>query len=295
VDTGSARGRISALVLVHESVRHLRACLRALLASAGVTVDVMVIDNGSSADALGEVRAIVAASGAAVTLLELPENIGYAGGNAVGIARACADGASWVLVVNDDVAVDPDAVAFLFQALMSDPGAAAAAPTVRHATTPERLWWAGGGIDRRRGIGTHHTDAGAALGEARAVEFVNGCAILFRASALGALGAFDASYFMYGEDVEWSVRARRAGWRLLHVPAARVAHDVPYPEPPAAAWKIRLRDRNRRRLVRRHFTRRDRFVFALWFYPTRLLRLFGYLARGDWARGRATLVGMWER
>ncbi|MFZ9899242.1 MAG: glycosyltransferase, partial [Gemmatimonadaceae bacterium] len=116
VDTGPARGRITALVLVHESVRHLRACLRALLASDGVTVDVVVIDNGSSAAALAEVRAIVAASGAAVTLLELPENVGYAGGNAVGIARACAEGASWVLVVNDDVAVDPDAVASLYEA-----------------------------------------------------------------------------------------------------------------------------------------------------------------------------------
>ena len=121
-----------------------------------------------------------------------------------------------------------------------------------------------------------------------------GCAILFRAEALCAVGAFDATYFMYGEDVEWSVRAAHAGWRLLHAPEARLAHAVPFPEPPAVAWKIRLRDRNRRRLVRAHFGAWDRWRFAWWFYPTRVVRIAQYLLARDWPRARAILRGMTE-
>ena len=119
--------------------------------------------------------------------------------------------------------------------------------------------------------------------------------MLFRAEALREVGSFDASYFMYGEDVEWSVRATRQGWRLLHVPEARLLHAVPHPEPPPAAWKIRLRDRNRRRLVRAHFGVRDRWRFACWFYPTRVVRLAQYLFAGDRSRARAVLQGMTER
>lgn len=287
--------RVTALVLVHESVRHLASCVRALRASDGVEVEVVVIDNGSSAPAREAVREVVAAAGAGVSLLTLPENLGYAGGNAVGIARALDAGASWVLVVNDDVTVSAGAVARLAAGLAAAPGAAAAAPTVRHAAAPERIWWAGGTVDRVRGIGTHRTDATDAVGAPRDVGFLNGCAIFFRAEALRVLGAFDPSYFMYGEDVEWSLRATRAGWRLLHVPEAVVAHDVPFPEPPPAAWKIHLRDRNRRRMVRTHFRAGERVWFACWFYPTRLLRWAGYLARGDGARARAILAGMQER
>ncbi|MDQ8149634.1 MAG: glycosyltransferase, partial [Gemmatimonadota bacterium] len=82
--------RVTALVLVHESVRHLAAAVRALRASDGAEVEVVVIDNGSSAPAREAVREVVAAAGAGVSLLTLPENLGYAGGNAVGIARALA-------------------------------------------------------------------------------------------------------------------------------------------------------------------------------------------------------------
>ena len=304
--TAEPSAAVVAVVLVHEDVTHVAACVRSILASSSVSPQVLVVDNGSSARARAELAAVLApfrggvesrprVGDASVAVHETHANLGYAGGNNVGLAMALAAGARYVLVLNDDTTIAADAVARLVAALESDPRAAAASPSMVHAEAPARVWWAGGALDRLRAIGTHETSPARLHGAPRAVGCLCGCAILFRAAALRALGTFDASYFMYGEDVEWSLRAAQAGWRLLHVPEAHLAHAVPYPEPPAAAWKIRFRDRNRRRLVRTHFGRGARWRFGLWFYPTRMLRLAAYLLRADWARAAAVGRGMVER
>jgi GT2 family glycosyltransferase len=126
----------------------------------------------------------------------------------------------------------------------------------------------------------------------RACTFVSGCCVLLRASVVRELGSFRSEYFAYVEDVELSVRYARAGWRLLYVPAAQVVHHAPWPEPPLAPWKIRLRDLNRRRLARAHYPAAERARFAVWFYPTRLLRFIAYALAGDGARAAAIWRGM---
>lgn len=158
----------------------------------------------------------------------------------------------------------------------------------------------GGGTFRAaRGLARHDGYGAPAeeqsTGTPRAVDSLCGCGILFRRSALEALGAFHAEYFMYGEDVEWSLRARRAGWRLLHVPSARMVHKVAYPEGDPTPIKIHLRDRNRRRMVRTHYRWDERARFILWFYPTRLIHFGRYLLRGDLPRARAIVTGATAR
>lgn len=297
---------VVAVVLVHERMGYVADCVRALGASRGVSLHSIVVDGGSSATgraslvaALATVHLPTAATAAVpgvgpLVLVRTETNLGYAGGNNVGIAAALDAGARHVLVLNDDTVIAEDAVARLVAALDADPGAAAASPSILYAGTPARVWWAGGTLDRWRALGRHETGTAALAGPPRAVGCLCGCAVLFRAEALRAVGAFAADFFMYVEDVEWSVRATRAGWRLLHVPEAHLVHRVPYPEPAPAAWKVRLRDRNRRRLARRHFSPRERLCFALWFYPTRLLLLLGHLLRGDVARAAAIGRGMIE-
>jgi GT2 family glycosyltransferase len=108
---------------------------------------------------------------------------------------------------------------------------------------------------------------------------------------LHRLGGFVEEYFAYVEDVELSLRLRRAGYTLLYQPSARVLHRVaPVPTEPSP-FQIRQRDRNRRRLVRDHYGPGARLQFALWFYPTRAARLVQYLSAGDWPRVRAVWEG----
>lgn len=285
---------ITAVVLTWNSAARVIPCVTSLLASVGVELRIVVVDNASTDDTVTR----LAASGLPVTLVQTGANLGYAGGNNVGIARAIADGADLIFVVNDDTTVDPYMLAALGASLASDPQAAAAAPTIVHETPPDVIWWAGGTFRVERGLAVHEgygTTLAPSQDAERPVSALCGCGMLIRRTAWEALGPFAADYFMYGEDVEWSVRAGRAGWRLLHVPRARMVHQVPFPEGDPSPIKIRLRDRNRRRLVRAHYAAGERLRFAAWFYPTRLVHLIRYLVTGDIARARAIIVGAVER
>lgn len=281
-----------AVMLQYQREALAARCLEALLQSRPVAPTVLLVD-ACSPDGSGE---RLHARFPQVEYLGLTENLGYAGGNNAGIEYALARGATKILVLNDDAEVLPDTLALLEAALDADPGASAAAPTIYFGAVGGPICWAGGELDRLRALGTAEGRRGGTAEARRGgsapqpASFVSGCCLLLRASALRAAGAFDGSYWSYGEDVELSLRHAKAGWRLLWVPEAEAVHHTAYPEPEAAAWKIRLRDRNRRRMVRAHYSAGERVAFALWFYPTRLLRGLGYLLRGDWAR----LAAIWR-
>ncbi|MBX3172988.1 MAG: glycosyltransferase family 2 protein [Gemmatimonadaceae bacterium] len=228
--------------------------------------------------------------------LQTGENLGYAGGNARGITWALEQGAERVFVVNDDAELSAHCLAFLHDALDRDAQAAAASPTMLHATPAGRVWWAGGRFSPMRALAVHE-HAGEQIESApwredppRAVTSLCGCAMLIRGDVIRESGGFREDFWAYAEDVELSLRYVRAGWRLLHVPQARLVHKVPDPEPPPAGWKIAYRDRNRRRIAALHLRGSERLAFWAFFLPSRLLLLAKYVLTFDFGRA----AGIWR-
>lgn len=274
------------------------ACIESFLAQRGVETKILLVDN-ASADGSGD---RLHRRFPSVAFLQTGDNFGYAGGNNRGIAWALGDGAEWVLVVNNDTVAKSDCVRRLLDAAIEEPRLAAVAPLIVRYDDPARAWFAGGRFDPVRAIGVHEGEGrpvAEIVGESaagwRQSTFLTGCCQLLRSAALHQVGAFPDDFFAYGEDVELCLRLRRAGWLLGWVPAAQLAHRVPAAGAPPRPDQIRLRDRNRRRLVRRHFAAWWRLAFALWFWPTRLMHLARYLVRGDLGRARAIVAGMRER
>lgn len=271
------------------------ACVESLERSL-VPVDVLIVDNQSDDGSAERLRARFPQH----AHLQTGANLGYAGGNNRGIAWALERGFARVLVINDDAEVEPETVGQLQAALDADPGAAMAAPSILHQRPEGMVWWAGGRFTMLRCGGIHEgagapLPASAASETARPVTFVTGCCFLVTADALRTVGSFRDDFENYVEDLELSLRYTKAGRRLLYVPAARAIHKVPFPEPEAAAWKIVLRDRNRRRVVRAHYAAAEKLVFYPVFWLSRATRLLQYLLRRDWPRARAILVGATRR
>ena len=200
--------KVAAVVLSWNGLEDTLACLRSL---EGEGADVIVVDNAStdgSADAV---------TGAEVIRNEL--NLGYAGGMNVGIRSALERGADAVLLLNNDVEVEPGAVAALTAAAG---GTGAVCPVLVFAAEPDRIWYAGADFDPRRGYqGRHRTTVDD--GE---TERICGAAVLIPRETIEAIGAFDEALFAYVEDADWSLRARGAGLQLRVVPDARVRHKV---------------------------------------------------------------------
>ena len=204
--------KIAAVVLSWNGREDTLACLRSLEAHE---VDVVVVDNASEDGSAEAARA----AGAEVVANE--RNLGYAGGMNTGIRWALERGADAVLLLNNDVEVEPGSISALAAGV---DGAAAVCPVVVFADDPERVWYAGASFDPRRGYNGRHLTTPPET--PAATERICGAAVLIPRSILERLGLFDEDLFAYVEDADWSLRARAAGLELLVVPDSKVRHKV---------------------------------------------------------------------
>jgi GT2 family glycosyltransferase len=185
-------------------------------------VAIIVLDNASTD---GSSTAILGAH-PHVRVLGLTDNCGYAGNNNVGIAAALESGAEWVLVLNEDTVLSEDCVARLVAAGAPDSRIGIIGPTVYHHDEPDVIQSAGGRLGRDWSsyhLNQNTRDLGL-LAESRAVDWISGCAIMVRRAVIEQVGMIDARYFYFWEETEWCLRASRAGWRIVHVPAAKLWH-----------------------------------------------------------------------
>lgn len=217
---------VTAIVLSWNGRERTLACLRSLERVAYRPFSVVVVDNGSrdgSADA-------VAAEHPGMRLVRLPENLGFAGGMNAGARTAFSEGADAVVLLNNDMEVEPDFVEPLVRALRADASAAAACAQILLTGEPPRIWYAGAAFEARRGYHGRNIGYGKPPLPTTAPPYTTdracGGAMLFTAATYERLGLFDEALFAYAEDTDWSLRAQRAGLHHLVVPASIVYHAV---------------------------------------------------------------------
>jgi GT2 family glycosyltransferase len=192
----------------------------ALASLAGV--ETICVDNGSTDGSDAEVERRFPN----VELIRTGKNLGYAGGYNVGIRRAVERGAAdWVLLLNNDAVAEPGLPDALERAAALRPDAGLLAckvlfqdgATVQYAGATFRAWLGYSG--RETGHGKPDT-----FHELHDVDRADGAAMAASRPALQAAGLLDEAFFAYVEDVEWSLRIRRAGFAVVFVPDARVRH-----------------------------------------------------------------------
>jgi GT2 family glycosyltransferase len=200
--------------------------LRSALALARDDVRVICVDNGSRDGSAEAVRRELPQ----VTLLENERNLGFAGGNNAGIRRALEDGADWVVLLNSDATIAPDAIDGFEAATAARPEAGIFAGKVLYADPPDRIWFAGqrfrllaGYSGRPRGYGRRD---GPRYCQVVPTDRAVGALMAISRQAIEAVGLMDEDLFAYVEDVDWSLRVRKAGFEVVVAPGARAWHKV---------------------------------------------------------------------
>ncbi|HEX8646005.1 MAG TPA: glycosyltransferase family 2 protein [Thermoleophilaceae bacterium] len=214
--------RVSAIVVNYRRPQMTAACLEALrdaLARVDGETEVVVVDNGSGD---GSAEAIRAAAPEA-RVVELPENLGFPSGASEGIRRSSGE---WVALINNDVIVEPDALAEMLAAAEAAPDVGSVAAQMRFASDPGTINSAGIGVDRLGIAFDRLLGRPVSESESRPVEVfgASGGAALHRRRMLDEIGGMDETYFFALDDVDLSWRAQMAGWRCLYAPAAVVHH-----------------------------------------------------------------------
>lgn len=194
-----------------------------------------------------------------LTLIRTGGNLGFAGGNNVGLRYVLARGdAAYVWLVNNDTVVDPDALAALVREAEADRSIGMVGSKLLYYDDPGVIQAVAGGSLRRwqgmtRLLGRNEPDRGQ---WDRAVEpdYVSGASMLVRLDTVRAVGLMDERYFLYSEEVDWCIRVRRSGERLAYCPASRVWHK----EGKSVVYQSPIHD---------YYTVRSALLLVRKFYP----------------------------
>ncbi|MEP7027103.1 MAG: glycosyltransferase family 2 protein [Candidatus Eisenbacteria bacterium] len=222
--------RCVAIVVTYESRQEISACLDALGAQTGGPPEIWVVDNASKDGTVGWVRAQYPG----VRVIANAENVGFACANNQVLESESAD---VFVLANPDAVPSPGAVAAAVDVLDAQPDVAIVAPRLVHpdgTLQPSahaflgllNLFGETFGLDRlfpRSALGSFHM-RGFAHDERRDVDWIQGAFLVVRGSAVGRVGAFDPAYFMYGEEMDWCRRMKRAGYRVVFLPEPSVMH-----------------------------------------------------------------------
>ena len=210
---------ITAWIVNYNSRRHVSGCIASLPEEV---TKVIVLDNGTRPSEMEQLSKI---DDPRLTVLRNENNLGFGGGmNFIAQAEPPeADDIIWLL--NPDTEVISSDLGPIVAAVSK--GRCIASPVVLSGPSHNyRVWFAGGELDFRTGQTRHHgfgnqVDDTAIL---REISFVSGAAPMLSGATWLTLGGFDASLFLYWEDVDWSLRAKAAGIDIAVVPSVLVWH-----------------------------------------------------------------------
>jgi GT2 family glycosyltransferase len=244
-EPGSARGdpavdlpehpRLAAVVLNFRTPDDTLLAVRSLRASRRHIDTIIVVDNspgGSGglpgSDRVDDLRRVLEDVWTEITYLPTERNLGFSGGMNVGIREALAKGADRVMLVNSDVIVPPDCVERLEEGLEA-PGAGIVGPIVLSRSAPDLVASLGmsyspaTGRMRHRGFGrrVEYSDRQSRT----VVDGVSGCLMLVRRDVFVAAGLLDEEFFFGFEDLEFCLRARRAGFTTAIAGRAAAFHE----------------------------------------------------------------------
>ncbi|MCC6726182.1 MAG: glycosyltransferase family 2 protein [Saprospiraceae bacterium] len=240
---------------------------------AYTNLQTIVVDNGSLADNtvtyqvhLPDVQVIVS-----------KENLGFAGGNNLGIRQAKGD---FIFLVNNDTVLSDGLIEALV-ARCQQPGVGAASPKIKYFDRPDTIQYAGFTqvnplTGRNQAIGQGELDKGQ-HDQARLVPYAHGAAMMLRRETIERVGLMPEDFFLYYEDLDWCEQIRRENFQIWYEPIAFILHKESISTGKESPLKTEFLTRNRILFMRRNFHGWKLAAFLMFFcsisFPTHALKL----------------------
>jgi len=285
---------IGVVTVTYNSGQVINAFLTSLLKQTYSAFTAYIVDNSSSDDTCKQIASF---EDARIQLIFNGNNLGIAEANNQGIRQALNEGCELVLLINNDTEFGPSLLEDLVRGL-DEYSCDMVAPKILsyHDRT---IWSAGGGIDPRRAYSGFHYGYGQAdrgqFDTPRLVDHAPACCLLIRKEVFERIGMMDYRYFTYVEDTDFCYRAKRAGLKLMYLPAATLLHKAhSLTGGLASDFMMRYTTRNRVYFMLKHFGPWR----GLYYIPAYQIHLFLQLVSTKagmsrfWLREKAFVEGL---
>jgi GT2 family glycosyltransferase len=284
--------RILAITLNWQQPGVTQKCVQTLEAMNYPGLDILVVDNGSNDDSAVKLRASLSGKH---KLLALPVNSGFAQGNNAALQIALQENYDYALLINNDAFAAPDMLAQLLNE--AEPDIGLLSPKIFYESEPERIWFGNGDKNpltldlRNTGRGEFDSPKWAL---SRDVDYLLGTCLLVNLEAVRQTGLLDSIFFMYFEDLDWSIRMRKAGFRLRLVSTAHLCHRVATSTGSQADSPLRRYHLARSSVIfwRRYLRLGNPFVIILFRFGSALKMMGRLILTGQWDTAVAYLNGL---
>lgn len=250
------------VITVNYNQAEVTSCLLSSLEACSYTnLEIIVVDNGSVEDCR-----FLKLKFPHIQLIHNSKNLGFAGGNNVGLSIAKG---SFVLFVNNDVEVQPDFLEALLLPFMEDETTCATSPKIKYYHSRDQIQYAGSHAVnpftlKNKHIGTGEFDYGQ-YDQTRKTDYAHGACMLVSIETIRKIGFMDESYFLYYEEQDWCERMNRSGGSIYYVFNSVVLHKESISTGKNSPLKVFYLTRNRLLFARKNFNGFPFFISMLYF------------------------------
>lgn len=207
------------IVIVHYGkVEVTKKCLQSLFSSKATFDHIVIINNDSSIlnhKVFRDKR---------ITIYQNEVNVGFASAVNQGIEIALFQNPKYILLLNNDTIVHDNFIEDLLKCLKLEKNIGIIAPVIQFKKDNTSWFDLGGRVNRLLGRTTHKNVSEVTSKKLLIVDYVSGCCMLIRARIINEVGFFDSNFFLYYEDVDFCLRAKKTGWKVGVCPDARIEH-----------------------------------------------------------------------
>lgn len=214
---------IGAVVLNWNGWEDTAACVQSLRKATYPSLEVLIVDNGSTDGSADRLRERFPGH----PIIATGENLGYAGGNNVGIRYWLDRRMNYILILNNDTLVDPSFLEPMVSAMQDDSSLGLIGPLILYQSDPNTVQCVGLDVNISLGTVRSFGDGEQNRGQyqgLRRVQFLGGTCLLVRSEVFEKVGLLDETFFMYAEEVEFLVRASRAGYHAAVAGSSKICH-----------------------------------------------------------------------
>lgn len=219
--------RVAIIIINWNSYEVTKQTIQSLRKSRNQEYTIILIDN-ASIDGSGEA---LRNEFLEIHYIASKSNLGFAGGNNLGIQFAIEKNYQYILLLNPDVEVESDFLEPLFKKFESDQTIGAVQPLIYFHHDKERIWNAGGKYYPILGdlpvLAYRQKDPGQTFKSKNvSIDWITGCAFMIKTEVIKKAGYLNEMFFMYYEDADWSLQIKKAGYTLAYVPESIIYHKV---------------------------------------------------------------------
>jgi hypothetical protein len=213
--------KVFIIILNWNGLKDTLECLESVYKLDYQNFEVIVVDNGSTDNSV----AVIRENYPEVIMIENKENLGYTGGNNIGMRYASNNGADYVWLLNNDTVVMPDTLSKLIDTAESDPEIGLISPIIYYYDEPEKIQYCGSYMDWENytDITLQHLEALMNITSSHTF-YLWGTALLIKRSVIEKIGYLDQKYFAYHEDWEYCLRALKSGYKSVLEPRGKIYH-----------------------------------------------------------------------